>query len=242
MLSLERQESYRRRYAAAHPGWQPASAIYRDWVAAHLAPGVRVLDLGCGRGGVLEELAPRAGLAVGADPDPVSLRQHRLPTLPRVCAGAEALPYPDCSFDLICCSWVLEHLPDPQSALRQVARLLAPGGRFVFLTPNSRNPLLLLNRTLGRWAGSRPVRRVYGRAEADTFPAFYRANTPARLRALLRAAGLQPVRIVLVSDPTYLALNDSLYRLAVLLERLVLPAQRVHLVGEACSPLPSMVE
>jgi len=64
-LSLEKQEDYRRRYAEEHPGWQPASHVYRNRVAAHLGPSVRVLDLGCGRGGVVEELHGQAGRVVG---------------------------------------------------------------------------------------------------------------------------------------------------------------------------------
>ncbi len=231
MLSLERQEAYRSRYAAANPGWRPASHVYRDLVVAHLTATTRVLDLGCGRGGILEELYQRVGLAVGLDPDLLSLREHRVPLLPRVCGLAGALPYADESFDLICCSWVLEHLADPARALAEVARVLAPGGHLVLLTPNRSHPLLLLNRLLG-WTRGRLVGRLYGRAEADTFPAFYRANTPARLRALLGRVGLE-LDLTLVGDPTYLAFGDVFFRLACLLERFIPTALRVHLVGVA---------
>jgi Methylase involved in ubiquinone/menaquinone biosynthesis len=98
-LSLEKQEDYRRRYAEEHPGWQPASHVYRNRVAAHLGPSVRVLDLGCGRGGVVEELHGQAGRVVGVDPDRASLAEHRLACLPREAGRAEALPFPDSSFD-----------------------------------------------------------------------------------------------------------------------------------------------
>jgi len=232
MLSLDVQETYRRRYAAEHPGWQPASHVYRDRVAARLTPTVRVLDLGCGRGGVMEALHSQAGWAAGLDPDIDSLREHRAAAIARACGSAEALPYPNGVYDLVCCSWVLEHLPEPGRAFAEVARVLAPGGRFIFLTPNRRHPLLLLNRALG-WSSGRIVRRLYDRAEADTFPAFYRANTPGCLHRLLREAGLEPVSLALVGDPTYLALRASLYRLACMLERITPPAWRVHLVGEA---------
>jgi len=232
LLSMDRQESYRRRYASEHPGWQPASHVYRDRVAAHLGPSVRVLDLGCGRGGVVEELHGRAGRVVGVDPDRASLAEHRLVHLPRAAGRAEALPFPDRSFDLVCCSWVLEHLPDPERALREVARVLAPGGHFVFLTPNVRHPLLTLNRWL-RWTRGRAVGWLYGRAEADTFPALYQANTIPRLTSLLRSAGLELVALIPVGDPTYLAFNEALYRLSAWVERWIPPSARVHLVGEA---------
>ncbi|MCF8881061.1 class I SAM-dependent methyltransferase, partial [Hyphobacterium sp. SN044] len=91
----------------------------------------------------------------------------------------EQLPFADESFDLVVCLWVLEHLRSPENVLREVRRVLRPGGHFVFLTPNLRNPLLAFNR-LGRALPRlqrRLVPRLYGRVEADTFPIQYRANT-----------------------------------------------------------------
>ncbi len=231
MLPLDRQEAYRRRYAGMRPGWQPASHVYQDAVAAHLTPTTRVLDLGCGRGGVLERLHPRAGFVAGLDPDPTSLREHRTRALALACGLAEALPYADGSFDLVCGSWVLEHLPDAVRAFGEVARVLTPGGHFIFLTPNLHNPLLAFNRML-RPVRGRLVSRLYGRAEADTFPAFYRANTPAQIERLARTAGLVRVSLRFIGDPTYLAFGEPLFRLACLLERITPPARRVHLVGE----------
>jgi len=74
------------------------------------------------------------------------------------------------------------------------------------------------------------VERLYGRVEADTFPAFYRANTAARLRALAAQAGFE-LELEPVGDPTYLAFGEGLFRLARLLERITPPSLRVHVVG-----------
>jgi len=231
VLSLERQEAYRRRYAGMHPGWRPSSHVYQDLVAARLRPGARVLDLGCGRGGVMERLHPQTGFVAGLDPDLTSLREHRTSALSLICGPAEALPYTHGFFDLVCCSWVLEHVQDPSRALAEVARVLTPGGRFVFLTPNARHPLLILNRALG-WTKGRLVGRFYDRAEADTFPALYRANTAAQIERLARVAGLDRVSLRFIGDPTYLAFSDPLFRLSCLLERILPRRMRVHLVGE----------
>ena len=230
-MPLDRQERYRCCYAVMHPGWRPASHIYQELVAAHLTPITRVLDLGCGRGGVLEHLHPYAGFVAGLDPDLASLQEHRAPALALVCGLAEKLPYADRSFDLVCSSWVLKHLPDPARAFFEIARVLVTGGHFVFLAPNKRHPLLILNRAL------QPVQRrlvsyLYGRAEDDTFPALYRANTPARIERLAREAGLSRVSLHLIGDPTYLAFSERLFRLACLMEHIIPPALRVHIVGE----------
>jgi len=234
MLSLDQQEAHRQRYVRMRPDWRPSTHVYQDVVAAHLSAGGRVLDLGCGRGGVMERLHHGAGFASGLDPDLASLREHRAPALALTQGLAEALPYADGVFDLVCCSWVLEHLRDPPQAFAEVARVLAPGGHFVFLTPNVRHPLLALNRAL-RWTQGRLVSWFYGRPEADTFPAFYRANTATRIERLARVAGLKLVSLRFIGDPTYLAFCEPLFRMACLLERITPRGLRVHLVGELCS-------
>lgn len=234
MLSLDRQETYRRRYAQMHPGWRPSSHVYQDAAAARLTPDADVLDLGCGRGGVMERLHPEARFVVGLDPDLSSLRKHRASALALTCGLAGTLPYADEAFDLVCCSWVLEHLRGPAGAFAEVSRVLAPGGHFIFLTPNARHPLLMLNRAL-KWTRGRFVDQLYGRAEADVFPAFYRANSPARIEQLAQAAGLQRLSLRFIGDPTYLALNEPLFRLACLLERITPRWMRVHLVGECAT-------
>lgn len=235
MLSLEQQETYRRRYAELNPGWRPSSHVYQDLVSAHLTPETSVLDLGCGRGGVMERLHPSAGFVAGFDLDMQSLREHRASELALAYGPAEVLPYADQSFDLVCSSWVLEHLAEPGRVFAEVARVLSPGGRFVFLTPNARHPLLLLNRVLG-WTKGRLVERFYGRAEVDTFPAFYRANTPAQIERLARTVGLRRTALRLIGDPSYLAFNEGLFRLACSLERIMPAWARVHLVGEYARP------
>lgn len=108
---------------------------------AEVEPEDRALDLGCGTGGVLSELAgrraaPRA--AVGVDPSARMLA--RVPPLPAgwrlVRAEASALPFGDRSFDLVTAAYLL-HLLDAggrAGALREARRVLRPGGRLVAVT------------------------------------------------------------------------------------------------------------
>lgn len=234
MLDLSRQEIYRARYRAQRPGWRPAGEVFNALLEPLLAPAVRALDAGCGRFGVLGRFQDRVGLAVGVDRDFPSLRENPILSL-RVQARLEALPFAGGAFDLILCTWVIEHLPEPEWAFQEMARALKPGGHLLLLTPNARHPLMIL----GRWIPPpwRPalVQRLYGRAPQDIFPVFYRANTPGKLRRLLREAGLREIAWFAIEDPTYMAFHPLLFALAALYERLTawppLRGWRIHLVG-----------
>lgn len=131
---------------AADPFLQQIAARALDLLT--LAPGERVLELGCGTGVFLPSLAAAvgpAGQVVGLDHNPGFLEEARQ----RVeAAGASAvvsfeaadamrLPYPAASFDAVHVERVLMHLEDPDAALREVRRVLKPGGRFVAAEPDS---------------------------------------------------------------------------------------------------------
>lgn len=95
-----------------------------------LGPG-RVLDLGCGVGHSLDLLAPRE--SVGVDREPAALAGQARET---VVADMRELPFEDGSFASVVCSHAIEHVPDPERLLAEVARVLAPDGTAVLTTPN----------------------------------------------------------------------------------------------------------
>jgi SAM-dependent methyltransferase len=241
LLPLSLQNSYRARYRAMRPGWETSGDQLEAILRAYVTRDSRVLDLGCGRGGVVELFWRDVKLAVGIDPDPPSLTGHRAPGMPILRAVGERLPFADASFDLVVSVWVLEHLREPQKVFDEVRRVLRPGGHFVFLTPNLRNPLLVLNR-IGKalpLVQTRLVSRFYGRREADTFPVQYRANTVGTLRGLAAASGLEVTELRVVADPTYLAVNRFMFTTSVMAERLMPKGWGVHLVGDFCFRAPA---
>jgi SAM-dependent methyltransferase len=238
LLPLSVQNAYRERYRAIRPGWTSSGDQLESMVRGHVTPASRVLDLGCGRGGVVELFWREVRFAAGVDPDSASLASHRAAGMPVVRGVGEKLPFVDGAFDLIVCLWVLEHLADPAATLREVRRVLAPGGHFVFVTPNMRNPLMLVNR-LGRALPAlqrRLVPRFYGREEADTFQVQYRANTVEAIGAHAAAAGLEVYDLRVVPDPTYLAMNSFMFRASVISERLMPKGWGVHLLGDLVRP------
>jgi ubiquinone/menaquinone biosynthesis C-methylase UbiE len=89
-----------------------------------------VLDLGCGTGMFLRELSRRAKFAVGVDASPEMLRvaNVRRGRAALVLADADTLPFPDGSFDAVVSVTLLQNMPDPAATVREVARVLKPGG------------------------------------------------------------------------------------------------------------------
>ena len=234
LLPLSVQNSYRERYRAMRPGWQTSGNQLEAVVRGYVRPESSVLDLGCGRGGVVELIWRDVKLAAGLDPDASSLIGHRAPGMPILRGVGERLPFAGDSFDLVVSVWVLEHLKEPQRVFDEVGRVLRRGGHFIFLTPNLRNPLLVLNR-IGKampLVQSRLVSRFYGRRESDTFRVQYRANTVGALRRLADASGLQVAEVRVVPDPTYLAVNAFMFTTSVLAERLMPKGWGVHLLGD----------
>ncbi len=240
-LPLDVQNSYRERYRAMRPGWRTSNEQLEAMVRSYLTPGATVLDLGCGRGGVVELFWRDVKLAAGIDPDEPSLAERRARGMPVVTGRGEDLPFAGESFDLIVSLWVLEHLRVPGIVFGEVQRVLRPGGHFVFLTPNLRNPLLGFNR-LGRALPQlqrRLVPRLYGRVEADTFPVQYRANTERTIRSLARGAGLEVAELRVVTDPTYLAFNGLMFRASVISDGLLPAGWGIHLLGNLTRPKSS---
>lgn len=234
LLPLTLQNAYRARYQAMRPEWRSSGDQLEALVRSRLTPESHVLDLGCGRGGVVELFWRDVKVAAGLDPDTASLAGHRAPGMPVIRGVGESLPFVGESFDLIVCLWVLEHLHDPLTTLREVRRVLRPGGHFIFVTPNLTNPVMLLNR-IGKALPAmqrRMVPKLYGRVEADTFRVQYRANTAGAIRTLAAAAGLHVAELRAVPDPTYLALNRLMFKASVLSERLMPKGWGVHLLGD----------
>lgn len=145
-----------------------------------------LLDLGCGSGGALVASHGRCAQAVGVD---VALRwlviaRKRLDEAgidaPLICANAEALPFSPGTFTHCLADDVIDNVDQPDAMLRQVAAVLAPGGR------------LWLSATNRRWVGPHPATGIWA---AGLVPARWRGARQQRRR------GYDPLRAVRLHSP-----------------------------------------
>ena len=126
--------------------------FYEGFIRAH-APGVRMLEFGCGASAMASTFGAAAAKVVGIDISDVAVQRAA-----EVAAAngfkatyqvmdAESLQFPDHSFDLICSTAILHHL-DLRKAYGEIARTLAPGGHAIFMEPLDYNPIINLYRRL----------------------------------------------------------------------------------------------
>ncbi|HEV2713654.1 MAG TPA: class I SAM-dependent methyltransferase, partial [Terriglobales bacterium] len=151
-----------------------------------LAPGMRALELGCGTGYFTRELARSGAEIVALDVSPELLEIARAncsaPNVRYEIQNAYDLSYSDAAFDSVVGSSVLHHL-EIQDALREIYRVLKPGGSICFTEPNMLNPQIAIQKNVP-W-----VKRKLGDSPDET--AFFRWS----LRHLLEVAGYREVRI-----------------------------------------------
>jgi len=131
------------RYVHGYEEWT------REWMAQrtatrelafllpHLSPGMAIIDCGCGPGsitvGLAEIVAP--GQVIGLDIEPRQLEaaqrlatERATPNVRFEPGSVYELPFPDATFDVAVAHFVLEHVSDPLRALREIRRVLRPGG------------------------------------------------------------------------------------------------------------------
>lgn len=155
--------------------------------------GKRILDLGCASGDLSFALAALGSTVSGADLTRMMVHrsearrraapEHLKPAAERtsfLVADAERIPFKAGAFDALTCIGVLEYVPDDVSALREMRRVLKPGGRLVISAPHRNSPAIWSELALFTMAG------LFKKREGQ---AFHRNYTAGRLKALLDQAG-----------------------------------------------------
>jgi len=173
---------------------QIVPALMEEWAprvanAAAILPGQRVLDVACGTGVLTRAAAHRAGregAVTGLDLSPrmLALAASLNPNLSWSQGSAESLPFPDDSFEAVVSQFGLMFFHDPVLALREMMRVLVPGGRLAVAVWAS------LTETPAYAAEVALVERLAGAAAAAPLRAPFVLGDPDRLSEQFRAAGI----------------------------------------------------
>ncbi len=194
-------------------GWDKASATYEQyWQAqlapaqqrlmerARLAPADRVLDVACGTGLVTFRAAEAVG--PGGSVAAIDISEAMVARLREAAARrglsnvtsarmeAEALEFPDASFDVALCALGLMYVPDPVAALSEMLRTLKPGGRAVAAVWGARQKC--------GWAEIFPI--VDSKVESEVCPMFFQLGTGDRLKRAFAEAGFSAVETDRISS------------------------------------------
>ena len=170
---------------------QVVPALMEEWAprvvaAAGIRLGQRVLDVACGTGVLARAAAIRtgsSGLVTGLDLSPrmLAVAARLSPTLTWQEGSAEALPFPDEAFDVVVSQFGLMFVPDPTLALREMLRVLTPGGRLAVAvwaslsdTPAYEAEVAIVERLAGAAAGA-PLRAPFILGDQARFAEHFRA-------------------------------------------------------------------
>src|SRR5689334_9446943 len=203
-MSADSTNSIRDVWTRLSDGWEQqrgylreASQPVHDWLIEHLMPshGETVLEIGAGPGDTGFVAAPRLGargklVSTDLSPAMVDVARRRAQELGVGNAvfqvvDAQAMPFPDASFDGVICRWGYMLMPDPAAALRQTRRVLKSNGRLVLavFTGPTENPWAAVPSQL-------LIQRGHMAAPAPGTPGILALGDRERLETLLRAAGL----------------------------------------------------
>jgi SAM-dependent methyltransferase len=155
--------------------------------AARVSAGMRVLDVCTGPGMLAEAALQRGAIAVGLDfsAEVVDFARRRVPTAEFRRGDAQDLPFPNDSFDAVVCGYGIMHIPEPDLALREMLRVVRPGGRVALSVWDGSTPssIFALIYAAVRAHGTIDVSLPHG-------PDFFQFGTLEKMQAALVEVGL----------------------------------------------------
>jgi ubiquinone/menaquinone biosynthesis C-methylase UbiE len=204
---------YRAMRGIIAPNLVYSQATYEEALVQHVGEQRDWMDLGCGhrllpewRFAQEQQLAGRARMLVGFDYDIDALQKHKTITH-RVRGDVAKLPFQSQTFEFISSNMVFEHLKEPDVQLRELHRVLRPGGTLIFHTPNKWGYGVIFARLFPDWIKRHTARFFQGRPPEDVYPAYYRINSEREIRALAAGAGLRVKELQLTNSvPTFIML------------------------------------
>jgi SAM-dependent methyltransferase len=175
-------------------------ALFAQWgevvaESAGIETGQRVLDVACGTGALACAVADRVGVngsVTGLDPNEemLAVARRKRSTITWRDGRAESLPFPDKTFDAVVSQFGLMFFEDGIAALREMLRVLRPGGRMAVAVCDA------VEHSPGYSALADLLKRLFGEKVADAFRAPFVLGDPGKLRALFDGARVTGAKIM----------------------------------------------
>jgi SAM-dependent methyltransferase len=216
------REVYLRRYYSAKGGWVDGTTEFFSLIADSIQAGSRIMDVGAGPTNRVTHFLAGIGRVTAVDRDPAVTRNsdaHEAFVI-----SSDQYPFGDNTIDACVSNYVLEHVDDPRAHLREVFRVLKPGGAYIFRTPNLLHYTSLVSRLTPHWFHVVVADRLRNLPAGghDPYPTRYRINSERTVRRVAADAGFRVEVLRLVEkEPSYGLSSRILFLLFVAYERFV---------------------
>lgn len=204
------------------PGWIDGTTTFHAFCKTAIPQGAELLEVGPGVGNPTSTFLSSVWVVHGLDIDPAAARNPSLRSF-HVLSGP-TYPFAEDRFGAVVSDYVVEHVKDPLEHLREVFRVLVPGGVYVLRTPNVFHYVAMIAAITPHWFHSLVSGKLRGHARGthEIFPTFYRLNTKSAIHQQSLSAGFRIRLVVMVEkEPSYGVASRVLFVAGLTYERIV---------------------
>jgi len=212
------------KYYRSNKNWLDGTKEFHNLCKRHIHNGHTVLELGAGPGGLTSGFINRICRELhGVDIDNQISDNPYLSKA--VIYDGNRLPFDDNSYEIVCSDFVNEHLQKPQKIAAEIYRVLKPGGKYIFRTPNLYHYVSLFAKFTPLFMHKAIANRLRSKKRGDTsniHKTYYRFNSRKACCEILENAGLKILEFFLIEkDPSYGRNLIALFYIFMFYERLV---------------------
>lgn len=218
------QQEYIHKYYAQRPGWTDGTKDFHDLCASVIKRGGDILEIGSGPPNATSEFLKPLGRLQGIDVDPDIVTNDALELAHVLKGDADEYPFADITFDACVSNYVVEHVADPEAHLREIFRVLKPGGVYVFRAPNFLHYVSVVSHLTPHWFHklvANRLRNLPGEAH-DPYPTQYKLNSRSQVRSTGERIGFEvEVLRMIEKEPMYGLSSRFLFMSFMAYERVV---------------------